>query len=104
MAQDELDSFIDSLIERKQLKGLTPEGREDIKNELKEMLVKEINTAIIDALPEDKLNELDELTSHDDYKPEDAQKIIDESGVNVAKITTETLLYFETFYLGQSEA
>ena len=68
------------------------------------MLVKEINTAIIDALPEDKLNELDELTSHDDYKSEDAQKIIDESGVNVAKITTETLLYFEAFYLGQSEA
>lgn len=104
MAQDELDSFIDSLIERKNLKGLTPEGREDIANELKDMLVQEINRAIIDALPEDKLNELDELTSRDDYKPEDAQKIIDESGVNVAKITTETMLYFEAFYLGQSEA
>ncbi len=103
MAQDELDTFVESLIERKKLKGLTPEGREDIKTELKELLVEQINRAIIDALPEDKLDELDKLTSQENYNPEDAQKIIADSGVNVAKITTETLLYFEAFYLGQSE-
>jgi hypothetical protein len=104
MAQDELDSFVDSLIERKNLKGLTPEGREDVANELKELLVEQINRAIIDALPDDKLDELDELTSKDGYTAEDMQKFIADSGVNVAKITTETLLYFESFYLGSGES
>ena len=103
MAQDELDNFVYSLIDRKGLKGLTPEGRDTIAQELKELVVEQINRALIDALPDDKLDELDNLTSQENYNPEDAQRIINESGINVAKITTETLLYFESFYLGQGE-
>jgi hypothetical protein len=104
MAQDELDSFVDSLIEKKNLKGLTPEGRETVARELKELVVEEINRAIVDALPDDKLDELDRITSQENFNPEDVQKLIADSGINTAKITTETLLYFESFYLGRGEA
>ena len=103
MAQDELDGFVDSLIEKKNLKGLTPEGRETVARELKELVVEEINRAIIDALPDDKLDELDRITSQENFNPEDVQKLIADSGINTAKITTETLLYFESFYLGRGE-
>ena len=103
MAQDELDSFINSLIERKQLKGLTDEGRANVAAELKELLTEQINRAILDALPEDKLDEIDKITSQENYNPEDVQKVIDESGIDVVKITTQTLLYFQSFYLGAGE-
>ena len=100
MAQDELDQYIDSLITRKNLKGLTPEGRGYVAQELKEQLVEQINRAVIDALPDDKLEQLDELSGREDFTAEDMQKFIAESGVDAAKITAETLLYFEAFYLG----
>lgn len=99
MEQQELDGFVNSLIERKNLKGLTAEGRERVARELKELLTEQINRAILEALPEDKLDLIDEITSRENYSPEEIQKVIAESGVNVAKITTETLLYFESLYL-----
>jgi hypothetical protein len=103
MGQDELDGFVYSLIDRKNLKGMTPESREIVAGVLKELVTEQINRAVLDALPEDKLDQIDQLTSQENFNPADVQKIIDESGINVAQITTDTLLYFESFYLGNGE-
>lgn len=100
MNQPELDSFIEGLINDKNIEGLTPEGRKQIANEIKDELVRQINHAILMELPDDKLDEIDQKLESGEIKPEELQAIVQDSGVNIAKITTETMLYFKAFYLG----
>ena len=45
MDQPELDSFVESLIDEKNISGLTPEGRAQIAGEIKDELVQQINRA-----------------------------------------------------------
>lgn len=101
MDQPELDSFVQGLIDKKDIPGLTPEGREQIAGEIKDELIQQINRAILNELPDEKLDEIDQKMNSGDFDPNDLRNIVEGSGVDVAKITTETLLYFEAFYLGK---
>lgn len=101
MAQDELDAYINSLITRKNLGDLAPDERSHIAGELKAQLVEQINRAVLDALPDDKLDELDALSEREGFTAEDMQKFIIDSGVDMAKITTEAVHNFETQYIGE---
>jgi hypothetical protein len=103
MDQPELDSFVEKLIDDKNIEGLTPEGRAQIAGELKDELVQQINRAILMELPDEKLDEIDKKLDSGEMKPEDLPGIVENSGVDVAKITMETLLYFKAFYLGKGE-
>lgn len=103
MDQPELDSFVEKLIDDKNIEGLTPEGRAQIAGELKDELVQQINRAILMELPDEKLDEIDKKLDSGEMKPEDLSGIVENSGVDVAKITMETLLYFKAFYLGKGE-
>ncbi len=94
-----LDTFVDSLITEKHLPGLTEEGRKYVFDELKSSLIDHINRAVLNALPEDKLDELDSLMDREDTTPETLQAFISNSHVDVARITAETILYFRSLYL-----
>jgi len=103
MEGNELDQFVNQLIEDKNITGLTPEGREQVANELKELVTEEINRAVLTAMPDSKLDELSALMDSGDFTSDDMQKFIAESGVDLKQITTETLLYFRAFYLGNEQ-
>ena len=103
MDQPELDSFVQGLIDEKQISGLTPEGRAQIAGEIKDELVQQINRAVLMELPDDKLDEIDTKLDAGEIKPEELQQLVLDSGVDVAKITAETMLYFKAFYLGKDK-
>ena len=87
-------------IDEKGLTGLNEDTRKTVVNELKSALVEQINRAILINLPDEKLDELNNLMDQDGFGDADMQKFIAESGVDVNKITAETMLQFKAFYLG----
>lgn len=103
MNQDGFDSFIDSLITEKNLRGITPEGRAQVAGELKETLIEQVNRAILNELPDEKLDELNDLLDKGDMNESKMQDFLMNSGVDIPKVTTKTLLYFKAFYLGNGE-
>ncbi len=103
MNQDGLDSFVDSLITEKNLSGLTPEGRQIVANELKENIIEQVNRAILNELPDEKLDELNDKLDQGPLSEEQMQEFLLDSGVDIPKVTTKTLLYFKAFYLGNGE-
>ena len=100
---DDIDSFIDNLITEKNLRGLTPEGRTQVASELKATITEQINRAILNQLPDEKLDELNDLLDRGDMNEAKMQEFLMNSGVDIAKVTTETLLYFRAFYLGEQQ-
>lgn len=102
MEQEELDRFVSSLIAEKHIEGITPEGRARVAQEIKEQLVEQINRAVLDRLPDEKLDELNRLMDAGNFGAEDMQNFINNSGVDIPKVTAETLLYFRSFYLGKT--
>ena len=97
---DNLDIFVNQIIDEKGLTGLNEDTRKTVVNELKSALVEQINRAILMNLPDEKLDELNNLMDQDGFGDADMQKFIAESGVDVNKITAETMLQFKAFYLG----
>lgn len=101
MKDDNFDRFVNSLIAEKDLKGLTPEGREQVAAELKNLIAEEVNRALLMELPDDKLDELDKRMNDGPLSETEMQDFLLNSGVDVPKITTKSLMYFRSFYLGE---
>lgn len=101
MNDDNFDRFVNSLIAEKDLKGLTPEGREQVAAELKNLISEEVNRAILMELSDEKLDELDKLMDDGPLSESEMQDFLRNSGVDIPKVTTKTLMYFRSFYLGE---
>lgn len=100
MNEDNFDRFVNSLIKEKDLKGLTPEVREQVAAELKNLISEEVNRAILMELSDEKLDELDKLMDNGPLSEAQMQEFLRTSGVDIPKVTTKTLMYFRSFYLG----
>ena len=102
MAGDELDKFIRDILNQKQLSGVSPEVEEQLVADLKDRLIDQINRAVIDAMPEDKMDEFNQLLDND---ADDAQiqQFVANSGVDTRQVTIETMLRFRSLYLGNKE-
>lgn len=99
MNGDPLDDFIDKLINEKNLSGLDDEARPIVATELKELLIANINKAIISEFPEEKAEELNAMMDAVDSDPEQVRKFL-ESNVDAQRITAEELMRFRSLYLG----
>lgn len=97
---DNLDIFVNQIIDEKGLTGLNEDSRKTVVNEIKSALVEQINRAILMQLPDEKLDELNNLMDQEGFGDADMQNFIANSGVDVNKITAETMLQFKAFYLG----
>lgn len=102
MGPDELDTFINDILDDKKLPGLDEEVRAQLARDLRQRLLDQINRAIIEALPEDKLGELDAAMDRSDVSEEHIQRLIIDSGIDIKRITVETMLRFRDLYLGQA--
>jgi len=104
MEGDELDKFVAEILEAKQLPGVVDdEVRQQLISDLKMNLMGEINKALIDALPDEKITELNALLDDPSVTEERVQEFIMQSGIDVQRITAQTMLYFRSLYLETPE-
>jgi FKBP-type peptidyl-prolyl cis-trans isomerase (trigger factor) len=100
MVPDEFDTFINGILDDKKLPGLDDEVRAQLVRDLRQRLLDQINRAVIEALPEDKLVELDAAMDNPDVSEDQVQRLIVDSQIDVKRITAETMLRFRDLYLG----
>lgn len=99
MDQDALSKFINDIIDAKNFKTLDGDVRQQLEKDLKNRLLDQIDRAVLGALPENKIDGFNELLDRDASKQE-IQQYVATSGVDMKKITLETMLRFRSLYLG----
>lgn len=99
MNQDALSKFINDLIDAKGYKTLDSDVRRQLEQDLKNRLIDQIDRAVLEALPENKIDGFNDLLDRGASQQE-VQQYIANSGVDTKKITLETMLRFRSLYLG----
>ena len=98
-----IDEFIESLLNDKGVTDVDPEIREELKADMKKRLEDQINRAAIETLSEEKAAELAKLIDEPDFTNEKMTEFMQNSGVNLTEVALETMLKFRSFYLGTEE-
>lgn len=98
-----LDEFIESLLNDKGITTPDDATRNELKQEMKDRLLDQIDRAAIQALPEDKAAELAGKVDNPNFTNEDMTKFIQDSGVNLTEVALDTMLKFRSFYLGTED-
>ncbi len=96
---DNVEQFIDQLIDEKDL-NLEDDVREQLKIDMINRLLDQIDRATVNALPEDKAIELADKLDDADFSDEQISQFIRDSGVDLEKVTLETMMQFRLLYLG----
>ena len=78
---------------------MTPEVKAQLTTDLRSKLLDQIDRAVIAALPESSVNQLNQILDNGGGDAE-VQRIISESGVNVKQVTLATIMGFRSLYLG----
>ncbi len=100
---DQLETFVEGIVTTKDLPGLTDESKKQLVAEMSEQLIERINAALIAALPDEKVAEFSDFLDAEQITDEQVQAFIAQSGVDVQKVTAETMLTFRNLYLRGSE-
>ncbi len=101
---DELDNFISSILEAKQLSGVNDDVRANLIEDMRGRLLDQINRALIDSMPDDKIDQFNDLLEQDGVSDEQLQQFIKDSGVDIPTVTASTMLRFRELYLGTEAA
>jgi hypothetical protein len=102
---DELDNFIDEILKAKGMDKAADDVYHELQADLKTRLLDQIDRAVVNAMPEDKIDELNDLMEKNPAATDaEIQKIVQSSGVDTVQITAETLLRFRDLYLGNAIA
>lgn len=99
MNQDTISKFISDIIDAKGYKTLDSDVRRQLEQDLKNRLLDQIDRAVLEALPENKIDGFNDLLDRGASQQE-VQQYIATSGVDTKKITLETMLRFRSLYLG----
>jgi hypothetical protein len=100
---DEMDKFINQILDAKQLSGVTDGVRAQLVADLRERLLDQINRALVDALPEEKVAEFNSLLDDETIDDGAIQQFIAQSGIDVKRVTLQTMVRFSELYLGTSK-
>ena len=88
---DSFDTFIKDMLNAKQWNtAVDGDVRRQLESDLKNRLTDQVNRSVIEAMPEDRIEAPDE----------EVQRYIADCGVDVRRITLETMLRFRDLYLG----
>jgi hypothetical protein len=101
---ERLDEFINMLIDAKSPSGLTATNRRYLVDDLREHITQQVYRAVLDALSDESFDAFEAEASSSNPNAEKLQQIITDSGIDVGKITAETLVKFRSFYLGGKKA
>jgi len=105
MNSDPLDQFVRDIVADKRLPGVDDdEVREQLVTDLKERLLDQVDRAMVDALPDDKVDGFNELLDNEATTDEQIQAYIAQSGVDTQQVATDTMVRFRELYLAPPEA
>ena len=96
---DGVEKFIEDLLAERGMGNLDPELKTDLKTQLTQELMDQIDRAAINALPEEKAVELAKKLDEPDFTSEQATKFIQDAGVDLQQVSLDTMLLFRKFYL-----
>ena len=91
-----VDQFVEGLIMKKGLSDMNE--LQNLKKELREELVGQINQSLLYALSDEEFAKLE--AKGDNFTEEDFRAAIRNSGVDVEKVTKETVEKFENVFMG----
>ena len=98
-----VDDFIENLLNERGITNVDPEIRAELQAEMKNQLMDQINQAAVMQLSEEKADELAKLVDTPDFTNEKMTEFMQNSGVDLASVTIDTMLRFRNFYLGTGE-
>ncbi len=98
-----VDDFIASLLKDKGIDNIEPEILEELKADMKNRLLDQIDRAAVQALPADKAEELARLIDEPDFTNEKMAEFMQNSGVNLTEVALDTMLRFRSYYLNAEE-
>ena len=98
-----VDDFIENLLNERGIINVDPEIRAELRVEMKNQLMDQINQAAVMQLSEEKADELAKLVDTPDFTNEKMTESMQNSGVDLASVTIDTMLRFRNFYLGTGE-
>lgn len=99
---ENVESFVDQLIEEKGYSDLDDNVRAELRNDMVTRLLDQIDMAAINALPEDKAIELADKIDNEDFDDDKVMQYIQDSGVDLQQVALETMLQFRMLYLGET--
>ena len=97
-----LDQFIDQLIKDKNYPAMDEDVLDQMKADLAQRLVDQIDRAAFEALPEDKAIELNEKMDDPEFSQSQLQQFMVNSGVDLQQVTLNTMFAFRRLYLGEA--
>ena len=100
---EQMEEFVDRLIEERGSTGLSDEAKKELKQVLIRELLDQIDKAAIYALPEDKAIELAKKTDDPNFTDDDLTKFMQDSGVDLQQVALHTMVEFRNFYLKKGD-
>lgn len=98
-----IDDFIETLLNEKGITDVDPETKTELKEEMKGRLIDQINQAAIMELSEEKAAELASKVDDPEFTNEKMTEFMQNSGVDLTAVVANTMLQFRSFYLGAGE-
>lgn len=99
--EEQLIPFVDDLLKQKNLSGMTEDVYMQLRSDMAHDLRQQIDRALIEALPDDKLDEFNGLISNSETTEADLQQFMVDSGIDSVTIIARTMNRFREFYLGE---
>lgn len=96
---DEVEQFIEDLLAEKGMANLDPEVKADVKTQLMQELMNQIDRAAINALPEEKAVELSQKLDDPNFTQEMAAEFVQNAGIDMQRVSLDTMLLFRKAYL-----
>lgn len=100
---EEIDQFIEQIMAEKGVDDIEPEVKEELKADMKQRLLDQIDKAAIMKLSEEKAAELAAKVDNPNFTNEDLTAFMQNSGVDLTQVALETMLQFRNFYLEPGE-
>lgn len=97
---DNVDIFINQLLDAKHLSGETPESRQIIAADLRRELMEQIDRAMIGSLNSSQLEQLSKLLDDDSLTDDQVRQFFVSSGVDSEAVVFNTMVRFRAAYLG----
>ena len=96
---DGVEQFIEELLSERGLSSLDPEIKKDIKSQMMQELMDQIDRAAINALPEERVIELAKKLDDAEFGSDQAAAFMKESGVDLQQVALNTMMTYRKLYL-----
>ena len=101
-ANDPIDQFLGQILDDKKITIDTPEVRQQLISDLRNHLMNQIDRAMINALNEEQLRQLNDLLDKEGVQDNEIQDFFRQSGINGEQVALNTMMRFRQYYLGNT--